>query len=789
MSTTPLVSIIVPVPDGEERIGDALRSCTSQSLSDIEIICVDSSGGPGSKVIDDIANADPRVRIVRPPSSTSAPEAHRVGTLAATAPYVLFLQADDEFDRDAAAQIYRIASESNADIAEFGTTVAGTGYQVGGRQTRLQPGHRRLQDEDILRRLFPEDAAVDGSIRRYLFRTQLLRTVYMAVPDGWARDGGDDLPIVFLACAAARTYVSIDTALYRHRPDRGGAHHSAESVAEFRHALNTLDSLIVIEPIVREWARHSPNPEPLVEGYGSARLAIVCSALELLQSLPADLRSQEAPLLHDRASDFDIVAAAATFSPAALSTLAQEGDRGTLGQKPVRSVLLTTNILTTGGVSGVLLAQARVLLDAGCRVTIAAHRPGSSESLVPEGASLVTISGSGKRHRLAQWSELCRRAEIDVVIDHRILYSRDWPGFALAARASGTLTIGWIHNFAGRPTYNGNDLHSLMLHNMNALAQLIVLSPLDVAFWKLRGIRHVAFLPNPPSPLLLGSAGSVPPKVAPSSGRRLEIVWWGRLEEHTKKVTELVEVAGALKRRGADFRLRIIGPDWTDMTAAQLSSLVSQRRLDGFVEVTGARHGQDLLEAIDSSDIFINTSIIEGYLLTIPEAQSRGLPVVMYELPWLLPVQDNRGVISVPQGDSEALAGAISALAADPRRYEELSRASVEAAGRAAAYDFAALYEQLVTGALPAEFSPEPTLEDGQKALNLLIFFGERSGGPKNRAGRRRRPANVGARRGAPRSLGARVERTLTPVGHQVLDIAPWLRPVARKVKRALLRH
>ncbi|MDF2576206.1 MAG: hypothetical protein K0S05_3118, partial [Agromyces sp.] len=112
--------------------------------------------------------------------------------------------------------------------------------------------------------------------------------------------------------------------------------------------------------------------------------------------------------------------------------------------------------------------------------------------------------------------------------------------------------------------------------NLDALAQLVVLSPLDVAFWKLRGIGRVVYLPNPPSPLLLGSTGTVSPKVAPT-GRRLELVWWGRLEQHTKKVTELIEVAAALKRLGADFRLRIIGPDWADMSAARLSALAAER--------------------------------------------------------------------------------------------------------------------------------------------------------------------------------------------------------------------
>ncbi|MDF2576205.1 MAG: hypothetical protein K0S05_3117 [Agromyces sp.] len=204
--------------------------------------------------------------------------------------------------------------------------------------------------------------------------------------------------------------------------------------------------------------------------------------------------------------------------------------------------------------------------------------------------------------------------------------------------------------------------------------------------------------------------------------------------------------------------------------------------------MTGPRRGQDLLDAIDSSDIFVNTSIIEGYPLTVPEAQARGLPIAMYDLPWLALLKDNAGVTVVPQGDADALAAAVVAIAADPGRYEAMSRASVEAGERATAYDFALLYQQLISGALPAEFSPEPTLEDGRKALDLLIFFAEKSAAAPIPAAR-----NGGAeqgrprRRSQPRSLSGRFERRLTPVGHRVLGIAPWLRPAARRVKLALL--
>ncbi|MFT4230713.1 MAG: glycosyltransferase [Microbacterium sp.] len=774
MPARPIVSIVVTVLDDGDGEA-ALRTCTAQQVSALEIVCVVGSPGAGDAV-ERAAQGDRRVRVLRLPGVPTVAEARREGARAAAAPFVMFVERGDELTEGAVTAIAHEARETGPDLMLLG--VAGPPplpHDAGQPMSR-----ERLHDEEILRALFPEDAAVDRRSWRFLFRTGLVCDIHDAVSGTPAQDDG--LCVLFLACAAARTLTSMPAPVYRRTLARDGA-------PDLARALDAIDSFTAIAPIVRERARHAANPEPLVEGYEHTRLSLIGDVLGSLEHAPDDVRDAGIAALLGRVSALDAVIAASAFAPALLQALAQRGGRIELGQRRVRSVLLTTNVLRTGGVSGVLLAQARVLLGAGYRVAIATHRSGSDTSAVPDGATLVPITATTQRERLAQWAQACDRHEVDVVIDHRVLYSRDWPGFALAARARGAATIGWIHNFAGRPTYNGNELHSLIRDHAGALAHLVVLSPLDVAFWKLRGIPHVSYLPNPPSPLLLEAATTTASKHAPTN-RALELVWWGRLEEHTKKVTELIEVAAALRALEVGFRLRIVGPDWADMTAPRLSALAAEKGVAELVEVTGPLRGQELLDAIDSADVFVNTSIIEGYPLTIPEAQSRGLPVVMYDLPWLSLIEDNRGVLTVPQGDAGALASAVAALAADPERYTAMSQASLSAARRATAHDFARLYEQLVVGGLPDELSPTPTVEDGGRLLELLAFFAERSvpsAPPPRRPGGS--TASAPRRRSRPRTVGARIERWLTPVGHRALALAPWLRPAARQVKLALLRR
>ena len=772
-------------------MSQTLQSCLNQTLSSLEIICVvDQASAPART---DLIPHDDRVRVVEYRADGTTLAGHRAGMSEVRAPYAMFLRLGDELVPEAAAEVHRRAAHFDADLVEFGVETAEALSEKGLLPTEQSPKRSRLDGVEILRQNFPPASPVDVRAWQFAFRAELMRAVYEALPsDTFSSLSTDDILVVLLASLEARTYVSFDTRIYRHYSSRGVEGRSETVTGKAHSAIEMVDVLDKIAPAVHNAARNSFNPEPLVDAYESTRLAAIGQAIRLSQHASPEERNSIISAVHRSASPADVVAATAAFAPDALVAIAGIADPPPLrGQQ--RNVLLATNVLTLGGVSSVLLSQARVFLAAGYGVTILAHRRGSDESLVPEGARFAEIIGSGLNERLRQWTTVCRDFEIDLVIDHRIMYSRDWPAYARVANALNAATIGWIHAFSGRPTYNGTDLLSLLQDNLGAITQLIVLSPLDVAFWKLRGIEHVAYLPNPPSSLVIDSLETVPPRSAPGP-RRIELVWWGRLDETTKKVTQLIEVAVALKRAGADFRLRIVGPDWNDTTAAGLSSLARKKGVERFVEITGPRHGQSLVDTIDSSDVFINTSIIEGFLLTIPEAQSRGLPVVMYDLPWLVPVQENPGVISVAQSDPRALANTIMELIDDPDRYEMLSQASIVAARRAATVDFSDLYQKLVIGDLPDELSPAPTLESGQQVLDLLIFLAENRQPPAHagrpRGGDSRRSTSTSGKSASrkPQTLAATIERRLTAPGQRIVERAPWIRPAARQVKSALLR-
>lgn len=774
MAPAPLVSIVLPIFNDEDTVSAAIESCLAQTISEIEVICVDDgSTDRTADLIQQFISRDGRVRLLRHERSLSAFQARRTGILAASAQHVLFLDGDDELAVTAAETAYARAQSTDADLVGFGVTVVENDGRTGGRyEQRLQPVHRLLEGDDVLRGLYPIGKAAQGQLWRYLFRTRLLRDAYALMPPDLSLARVNDLPVMFIVAALATRYVSTSDRLYRYHFGRGGSGHRIDSVERAEFYTSAIDSICAIRPAVDALARSRTDNSLLLESYESARLSIIgYVCFQLIERSDSTVLDAALAHLHTVASAHDIIHAAARFYPGTLSTLKFHAQWLGLGDRSVRSVLLATSTLRTGGVSAVIASQAHYLREAGYRVTIVARSSGSDLSAIPNGATFVELARGGRIERLEDWAEICRRHEVDVVIDHQVLYSRNWPEFALMARAEGAATIGWMHNFVARPIFDGDDRLILIERCSSTLAHLVVLSPLDVAYFKLRGVTHASYAPNPPSPLLIESTGPVA-KTPPQD--RIELVWWGRLEQSTKQVRDLIAVGAELGRLAVDFRLTIIGPDWEELTAAKLNTEARKRGVGDRIVAVGPLHGESLMAAIDAADAFVSTSLIEGYQLTLAEAQARGLPVFMYELPWLTLVQNNQGILSVPQGDARGLARQVADLIENPDRYERLSQASLDAAQRARAYDFAALYNGLITGAVPPEFSPEPSLADAQQLLRLIVFYAERSHG-------RDRKAIVGLS-----STGARLWRSAAPVGRAALRRFPGLRPLAHRAKQWL---
>ena len=115
----PLVSVIIPVYNVEKYLRKCLDSICSQTLEDIEIICIDDGSTDSSHdILNEYADNDSRIRIFtqenKGPSS-----ARNLGFDEAKGEYIYCMDSDDYLESEAFEELYNVAEETLADCVMF----------------------------------------------------------------------------------------------------------------------------------------------------------------------------------------------------------------------------------------------------------------------------------------------------------------------------------------------------------------------------------------------------------------------------------------------------------------------------------------------------------------------------------------------------------------------------------------------------------------------------------------------------------------------------------------------
>ena len=113
----PKVSIIVPVYNTSEYLEKCLNSLIKQTLTDIEIICVnDGSTDKSLEILENYARNDQRIKIVTQENSGLSATRNN-GIKIAQGEYIGFVDSDDYVDLDFYEKLYNTAIKYNSDLS------------------------------------------------------------------------------------------------------------------------------------------------------------------------------------------------------------------------------------------------------------------------------------------------------------------------------------------------------------------------------------------------------------------------------------------------------------------------------------------------------------------------------------------------------------------------------------------------------------------------------------------------------------------------------------------------
>lgn len=112
----PKVSVIIPVYNVQSFLADCLNSALQQTLSNIEIICVnDGSTDSSPEILKEFEQKDSRIKVINKENAGYG-AAMNDGIKAASGEYLAFLESDDQIDNNAYKRLSELADSYDVDI-------------------------------------------------------------------------------------------------------------------------------------------------------------------------------------------------------------------------------------------------------------------------------------------------------------------------------------------------------------------------------------------------------------------------------------------------------------------------------------------------------------------------------------------------------------------------------------------------------------------------------------------------------------------------------------------------
>lgn len=291
--------------------------------------------------------------------------------------------------------------------------------------------------------------------------------------------------------------------------------------------------------------------------------------------------------------------------------------------------------------------------------------------------------------RIEQLVDVIADNEIDMVYYHA--YSSSvfvWDALACKLIARVPFVV-HHHTCAGfRLTWNrGSDDFAYHAGEMSLCDHMITLSRTDALYFSAFGIPST-YVPNPvPKSFVDCNAEHK------RTGDVYTVLWCARLSPE-KQVFDAIRIFGKLHDILPSARLKIVGAGDPHIEG-EASRFVQRGGLADCVSFEGAT--LDMEKYYREADLFLQTSGIEGFSMTILEALSYGVPVVAYEMPYLEIMRENDGVACVRAQDFRSAALKMYALLTDSELSARMVAAGRKSIQRFIDFDFEGVWRRLLS--------------------------------------------------------------------------------------------
>ena len=197
------------------------------------------------------------------------------------------------------------------------------------------------------------------------------------------------------------------------------------------------------------------------------------------------------------------------------------------------------------------------------------------------------------------------------------------------------------------------------------------------------------------------------------------LVWIGRLDFNTKKCMDLIDIMAGVVPQVPDAKLLIVGGEVSENAMELMQCRIDELNLQDNIVLCGGT--SDVEQYYKKADVCLLTSVSESFSMVIAESKAYGIPFVMYEIPQLEMVQGDAGVISVPQGGIKEMTSAIVSLLKDEAYKERMGAEAKKSLEKIRAFDLEGTWRKLIENTRDNSNNNEIDVELDENTLKVLL--------------------------------------------------------------------
>lgn len=685
------ISIIIPVYNVEQYLQECLDSVRSQTLNDIEIICIDdASSDRSAEIIRKYCEMDSRIHADFFSVQSSALSARKQGVLMASGEYLLFLDSDDYLEPDACLSLYEKITEEQVEILHFNSKIENCANlpisRIQMNEALLKPYPKRLLGTEVFSQCFVGNQ-YGFTLWNKLFSTELCKRAFLHMEDRYMPKAQDMYSYYIISFFAVSYYGWESKPFHHYCFGRGVTGSNKVNIGVFKRYCLQSEVARALYRFTTE-QHMKVNVLEIVKGFEKRWIA-ECIEMWYKRLDTEDLNLATSILLSSW-NAIDLVEQLANthwYEREVVAQKIQKLPKNTIKQKEIKTIAFYYYHFTIGGVQRVLSTLIALFFNMGYKVILITDKAETSNDIscdiTVERELIFDYQNVNKGNyicRLNRWKELIDKYNIDLVL-YNAWTSPLLLWDMLFLKLNHISVIVQTHSIF---TYSLTSLNRdfAVLPKVIALCDgVVVLSHADKAFWELFN-NNVHYIPNPIYTELIRT-GEI------TKGDQQIIVWVGRFSNE-KQPWAALNIMEHVVSQKPNAVLYMIGDSPDKKVLEKHKTLAVRKGIERNIKFLGFQN--DINQFLRQASINLVTSVYEGFSMVLVEAQAHGVPTVMYEMPYLEMAKPRCGVIGVEANNHVSAANKIIEILDNKNEWKRLSCLAHENYEQLRKYDYRAAW-------------------------------------------------------------------------------------------------